>query len=391
MALGPNIIFQNEVEDDIEAQKKLVAENFEPDELTIVSNKSKCSVSSIKTVLGLVAAFGTGFACRHVLLGGSNGPASPKLTLPSIFATTKSEATQSLLIIGTDNKNEHKSYKVNGASNGPAFITFGKGTEVVDSCSVAWNNEQYVFGGQTNKRQISKIEDCELTQVGELDFDFSSGACDVTDKHIVLCFGNDDDTKTCRYGLDPFTITSALPQSNFGHRYTRIATGQNNILAIGGCEVCDGSDFHSESELFDFETEQWTPTEAEFDWNILFAAPVVWSDGFYVFGGQTGLGQRDASDEIYRLGNRTWVEVGKLETARFGHGVVATEEGFHVFGGDSTERIMETQDTIPVPSEFCQPGLNDSWSCISPKGALELNGLFNYPEIFIVSPDTCNA
>ena len=108
----------------------------------------------------------------------------------------------------------------------------------------------------------------------------------------------------------------------------------DNLLAIGGCEVCDGSDFHSESELFDFETEQWTPTEAEFDWKILFAAPVVWSDGFYVFGGQTGLGQRDASDEIYRLGNKTWVEVGKLETARFGHGVVATEEGFHVFGGD---------------------------------------------------------
>ena len=147
--------------------------------------------------------------------------------MPTIVAAT--EPAQSLLIIGTDDKKEHKSYKFNGSSNGPASITFGNGTEAVDSCSVTWNNEQYVFGGQTNKRQISKIENCELTQIGELDFDFSSGACAATNEHIVLCFGNDDDTKICRYGDDPLDITKTLPESYFGHRYTRIAAGQGKI------------------------------------------------------------------------------------------------------------------------------------------------------------------
>lgn len=139
------------------------------------------------------------------------------------------------MIIGTDDKKEPKSYKVNGNSNGPASITFGIGTEVVDSCSVTWNNEQYVFGGQTNKRQISKIINCELTQIGELDFDFTSGACAATNERIFLCFGNDDDAKICRYGVDPLDITNKLPESNFGHRYTRIAAGQGKIDSSSYC------------------------------------------------------------------------------------------------------------------------------------------------------------
>ena len=104
MALGPNIILQNEFDDDIEAQKKLVADNFEPDELTIVSNKPKCSVPSIKTVLGLVAAFGTGFACRHVLLGGSNG-SGMTVTFDVVLNMHSFSITKSLMINALNKKN----------------------------------------------------------------------------------------------------------------------------------------------------------------------------------------------------------------------------------------------------------------------------------------------
>lgn len=66
MALGANINFQEE--DDLEAQKKnLVHENFETDSTTVVKNESKCKLPSIKTVAGVVAALGVGFACRHFM------------------------------------------------------------------------------------------------------------------------------------------------------------------------------------------------------------------------------------------------------------------------------------------------------------------------------------
>ena len=143
---------------------------------------------------------------------------------------SEDSTSSSLLILGTDEQNEHKSFMVNSQLEPvETNFTFADGTEVVDSCSLTWNDEQYVFGGASNKNQISKVENCQLTQVGALDFNFTAGTCGVVNDKIVLCFGNED-TRGCYYGSDPLQVNHRLPESTFGHAYTRIATAQGKYF-----------------------------------------------------------------------------------------------------------------------------------------------------------------
>ena len=37
---------------------------------------------------------------------------------------------------------------------------------------------------------MSKVQDCRLTSVGELPFDFKAGACNTFSFGIMLCFSN---------------------------------------------------------------------------------------------------------------------------------------------------------------------------------------------------------
>ena len=50
-------------------------------------------------------------------------------------------------------------------------------TEAFGSCSIKFENRFYVFGGRDEPRQISQIQDCKLSRVGSLEFDFFYGAC----------------------------------------------------------------------------------------------------------------------------------------------------------------------------------------------------------------------
>ena len=45
------------------------------------------------------------------------------------------------------------------------------------TCSLVWQNELYIFGGDYNRRQISKLIRYNLSVIGSLQFDFRSGAC----------------------------------------------------------------------------------------------------------------------------------------------------------------------------------------------------------------------
>ena len=64
-----------------------------------------------------------------------------------------------------------------------------EGTEVHRSCGLTWRGENYIFGGDIEKRQISKIVDCGLERVGSLSFNFTNAACtNLNDEIIYLCF-----------------------------------------------------------------------------------------------------------------------------------------------------------------------------------------------------------
>ena len=101
---------------------------------------------------------------------------------------------------------------------------FGDGTEVGHSCSLQWKNEYYVFGGYNEKRQVSLVNGKRLERKGTLDFDFNGGGCTVLSRFIiVLCFDWHED-HVCRHSNNPLGSFTKLPNSNYDHRATRIAS-----------------------------------------------------------------------------------------------------------------------------------------------------------------------
>ena len=88
-------------------------------------------------------------------------------------------------------------------------------TEVHYSCSATLNGELFVFGGNTQKKQVknkdykfddllnllkvSKVIGCGLQRIGDLNYDFYFGTCatyNFPTERILLCFGIDR-VQTC--------------------------------------------------------------------------------------------------------------------------------------------------------------------------------------------------
>ena len=115
-------------------------------------------------------------------------------------------------------------------------FVFGEGTEVKYSCSMTWQNELYIFGGGKQnirgKRQISKLIGCQLTRIGELEFDHYWGACaNVADAKLYLCFNwESGDLNKCRVATSPTGVFEEVNQSNYNHCQTRIAASEGNHL-----------------------------------------------------------------------------------------------------------------------------------------------------------------
>jgi len=109
-------------------------------------------------------------------------------------------------------------------------FVFGEGTEVDYSCSMTWKNELYIFGGRSQKRQISKLIGCQLTRIGELEFDHYLGACaNVADAKLYLCFNDaSGDYDKCRVALSPTGIYEEINRSIHYHAFTRIAASEGD-------------------------------------------------------------------------------------------------------------------------------------------------------------------
>ena len=105
------------------------------------------------------------------------------------------------------------------------------GKEVYESCGVTFWNKYFIFGGDKNKRQILKVEDCGLISFGKIEFDHFRGACGSTDDVVVLCFNYADsnDAKLCREASSPSGPWTRMSLSTFDHRSTSIATSPGNL------------------------------------------------------------------------------------------------------------------------------------------------------------------
>ena len=131
-----------------------------------------------------------------------------------------------VLILNTRGNNKPILTDLNGRTiNCPAF-TIADDVEVYYSCAVTYQGRFYVYGGGNRKRQIAKVTDKELTKVGSLLFDFTSGGCSSTTEKIILCFHFDGDKKTCYKTTNPLFGFEETRQSIYEHRMIKFASSE---------------------------------------------------------------------------------------------------------------------------------------------------------------------
>ena len=148
------------------------------------------------------------------------------------------------------------------------YFSFDDDVEVYKSCSIMWGNEVYVYGGDSQGTQISKITDCRLERVGELALKHRFGDCvNVADELIYLCF-DDYNTKRCRVGSSPIgQFNDEITPSNYSHQWTRIATNngelkkrfQAKVILISDVIIAvgSGSPDHTNAELLSVNDNIW--------------------------------------------------------------------------------------------------------------------------------------
>ena len=119
-----------------------------------------------------------------------------------------------------------------GRSDSNFFFRFQENTSVYGGCTVTFQNQAYIFGGSdsASRRQVSKVEGCQLERVGTLAFDHALGACaNVNNTRVYLCFSDAaDDSQRCRYTTQPLSTDYTNASSSvYGHRKTSIASSQS--------------------------------------------------------------------------------------------------------------------------------------------------------------------
>ena len=84
----------------------------------------------------------------------------------------------------------------------------------------------FIFGGVNQNHQISKVENCRLTSIGQLNFSMYLGACtNVGNELIFICFHDWNDSSTYRKCLksnEPLATFREARDSTHPHVETRI-------------------------------------------------------------------------------------------------------------------------------------------------------------------------
>ena len=108
-------------------------------------------------------------------------------------------------------------------------------TEAYFSCSINWKNQLHVFGGGSERRQISRLNGYRLTRIGNLDFDHQLGACSVmANQFIFLCFNsyNSTDYKRCRRSTGPLDTFSEIALANHTHQDTKTSCSESKSSCL---------------------------------------------------------------------------------------------------------------------------------------------------------------
>ena len=143
--------------------------------------------------------------------------------------TTTTAPQQDMKILTLGWKSQSLTIDANDNVNSNAAITFRPATESYYSCALTHRNRHFVFGGSSQKRQISELIGCKLVRVADLSFDLYGGACTVDNMDsMMLCFHNSA-TQDCWKSQDIDKPFVKLSKSVYTHQYTSIASNEGNF------------------------------------------------------------------------------------------------------------------------------------------------------------------
>merc|ERR1711990_974549 len=158
---------------------------------------------------------------------------------------------------------------------------YGKGTEIFHACGLTLNDQMFIFGGQIEKRQISRIEGCGIVRTkSNLSFDFIHGGCLTIDTKSMnsvetvetawLCFSasNPSEYRKCRslhFTYDEGNLNGVIeneePDSDSEHSLTPLSKYKNQPFALGSFFEFDQimTKKPNRSEMFDIKLRTWIP------------------------------------------------------------------------------------------------------------------------------------
>ena len=115
------------------------------------------------------------------------------------------------------------------------MFLYGEGTEAHKSCSMTWRGRFFIFGGETEKNQISVLNGCKLERIGDLQFEHYYGACSNVNDQVYLCFnvGSSSDLKKCRVASSPTGNYSEIAESNVNHGKGNVGSSDGKSTIFG--------------------------------------------------------------------------------------------------------------------------------------------------------------
>ena len=157
-----------------------------------------------------------------------------RLTFPFLFFFSKSkfcqifflvvnlinQATKKETVLVLNGRGGWKSAMlVNSAGGQEELNCFERddNTQAYLSCSINWKNELFIFGGSTEKGQISRLSGYKLERIGDLSFDHYYGACSAMGNQLIFVCFDMNDGKRCRRSTGPLEPFSEIALSTYDH------------------------------------------------------------------------------------------------------------------------------------------------------------------------------
>lgn len=243
-------------------------------------------------------------------------------------------------------------------------------------CSTTYKGAHYIFGGSTHGKQISRVENGQVTRIGTLPKPFNLPSCGVYDKnnqpYVLICFNYY--FQECVSWSDDGSDATVHPSSSaYSHRVASIGRVGQSLFVIGS----DGDETKRHRGMEEFINNEWVvrgdfPYANEYynDYSM-----VSFENALYVFGGKSEAGELTLAARYGKNahGVATWTKLGDLLGPRRGHRSIVLNTNIIIHVGGYGARPFEKWTM-------------DGGSITRLELTSTLTEHARYPEVFALSP-----